>query len=398
MRRVCYSVCSWALASLLLSGLPATATESITEEADSLSFPKHGHHGPRVVVSLLASTQNNPWPPSEVVDANGDFIVVGQILRRDTDGSTYQESGAAIVSKNTVPPLDAAGKEDFSDLFAGAYDVIRELDLSPGSPDLEIELHTSSFGPAVGDFGGGPRIPSDRDSRYNLNPLPPTCPEIFPASSQERSYRLPGFPLIKAPIWGFRGDDVSYDIETGDEFVPRLGSGPDCFPAGCLGEDEVDQRRIEPITLGDWLAHRGRVRITLTNYDPRAGGFTSALFEFRFSGLVPNGLYTLWGIRSPNLAGLPAGPLGFPNVLVADEQGRGRAEIQLENPFPSGYGAHAASRVLGIGVSYHPDFQVWGACFGRLGPGVDISGVLSSLSAGEGQLTPFVTVEPVQNP
>jgi hypothetical protein len=351
--------------------------------------------GPSFTHHFVVSTQGPPWPPSEVTDANGDFVVVGDILTEVAPGQVIGIPGAALVSKDTVPPLDANGREDFSNPMGAPYQVIRHLDLSRGSNDLKIELYTNSFGPSVGNFGGGPRIPRQGENRYNLNMLPATCPDFFPTQIQETSYTLPSFPLHLAPVWGFSGDQVSYEVDSGDAYTPRWGSGSQCPPDGCLGEDIVNHRRQQPITLGEYMRQRGRMKVTLTRFDPRLDAYTHARFEITLDNLLPSSMYTVWGVRLRTLLlGVPPNPLRFPNVVITDRKGAGKVSYEVRNPFPDAQGPQALLRLLAVGVAFHPDFQNWGGCFGRIGAGVDISGGL--LAFGDNfSLTDLVTKEPI---
>lgn len=340
--------------------------------------------GPSIMFDLPNGTQGPFWPPSELVDANGDFVVVGLLLVEDETG-IHPVPGSALVSKNTVPPLDDQGVEDFSNMLGAPYNIIRPLDLSPGSPDLNIEVYTLSAGPTIGDFGGrGPRIPGEGDSAYNLNMLPPTCPELFPTDDQAGTYKMAGYPLTKAPIWGTRGDQVVYDVHSGM-----------AVPADVPEQDIDDRPYDRPVTLGEWLRARGRVKITLTQFDSQAGGYTHARFEMRFRRLMPNSIYTAWGVRASAFLGALPSPLGFPNVVVTNSRGRGRLEVELKNPFPDRNGPLGLDRVLGIGFAYHPDYMNWGACFGRIGAGVDINGAFNTFANGTQDITPFITVEPI---
>ena len=87
-----------------------------------------------MIIDLPVSTQGPLWPPSEIVDRDGNFVILGGvILSRDASGRVVPVPGqAAIVSKETIPPLDSAGREDFSNQLGSAYTVLRTLDLSPG--------------------------------------------------------------------------------------------------------------------------------------------------------------------------------------------------------------------------------------------------------------------------
>lgn len=349
-----YALAGLALAALAVSSGAATAGE---------------HSSPHARRVLETTTQGPPWPPSTVTDANGDFVVVGNVLTQVAPGVIVPLPGkAALVSKNTVPPL-TNGVEDFSNPFAAAYTVLRPLDLAPGSSDLRTILHTPSFGPPRGAFGGGARIPMAGDSPYNLNMVPDTCPELFPSSAQSHAYTRPSFPLHEYPILGFQGDQVAYDVDDGSAYDPHATSGPGCG-AGCAGENRTDQRRGTPITLGEWLRARGEVDFRLVRYSAVAGGFTAARVEMRFTGLLPRSVYTVWGIRQNVFTGArqPA-PLTIPGFFITDERGNGSLTAEIPNAFPARPGDAQGMRLVGVEVSYHPDYQNWGACAERYGVG-----------------------------
>ena len=98
---------------------------------------------------------------------------------------------ALLVDKNTMPPLDESGMENPS-LGGAPYQVIRSLDLSAGSADLDMVLHSNSYGPANGS-GGRPNIPREGETAYNLNGAGIVCGEVFPASSQADTYMRPQY-------------------------------------------------------------------------------------------------------------------------------------------------------------------------------------------------------------
>lgn len=389
-----------AAAALLLA--PSIVAQTPAGEAptddDWVGFELTGersHSDTSIVRSLPNSTQGPPWPPSEIVDENGDFIVVGLLLEEHDGVIEGVPTPGAIVSKHTVPPLDANGVEDFTNPFSVPYDVSKVLDLSPGSPDNDIVLHTASFGPPIGDFGGVMRIPQEGENQYNLNGFGFPCQELFPSASQATTFTRPQYPLHEVPIPGFRGDGVQYDVDTGDAFDPHNASGSDCAPDGCSGEDEVDSRRRDPITLGEWLEARGRVKISLRGFDADAGGFTQAKVRFRFRDLIPGGLYTVWDIRFNNFFGAKATPIALPNIVKLDDRGRGTIEFLLTNPFPNPADDPAGNRILGFAIAFHPDGQTWGACGDLLGPGVDVLTVFSTIADGNLDISEgMITVPP----
>jgi hypothetical protein len=340
----------------------------------------------QVRIKLPVSTQGPMWPPAEVTDDDGNFIVVGNLLKEVSPGMIGMvPQQAAIVSKDTVPPLDANGKEDPDNWFGATHRVVRPLDLSPGSPDLNIVLRSNSFGPQ--GTGKSPRIPREGDSAYNLNGDLTVCKEVFPSDSQKDQYTRPRFPLHQVPILGFQGDNVAYDVDTGAAYDPKTASNdPSCAATGCSGEDAVDQRRTQPITLGDWLKSEGSVNIHLTKKNAQ-GQFTHAEFKFELRNMLPNSVYTVWGVRMrqipiPNVwTRRDIDPLSMPNIIVTDSNGSGEATFEVPNPFPDPKTDTQGLRLIALSVVYHSDHQTWGGCFSRFGPGVDVHVVFNTMNA-----------------
>ena len=369
---------------------------------------------PRVTLELPNSTQGPPWPPSEMMDEDGNFIVVGFLIQNKNPVPNQ----AAIVSKDTPPPLGPDGKEDFNVLpspgayFTADYQVVRYLDLQPRSTDLDIVLYNASYGPRQGNFGGGPRIPKEGDSRYNLNSIPPHNPNLFPLGPFETTYTQPRYPLHQAPIWGL---DANNRLRSGFEpgivvdppgetavarpIAPALGSDGDETIVGTLNRiaETIDrlvyssqpspsvcgpmtfgERRHKPITLRDWLRARGQATITLTRYDLAVSAYTAGRFDLVLSHLLPHAVYITFAIRQASF--LPAthpyyrlpDPLGMPNVFVTDGQGNARVSYEMPNPFPDPNNDPKFLRVIGLAVSYKSDYQNWGGRNGLLGPGVGV--------------------------
>lgn len=346
---------------------------------------------------LNITTQGPPWPPSTVVDKDGNFVVVGTVLTETEPGVIVPiPNAAALVSKDTIPPLDANGTEDFTNFFGAPYKIIRRLDLMPGSTDLNIELYTPSIGPVTGEFGGGPRVPMEGESPYNLNMTPSPCPEVFPSTSQLTDFKRRSYPLHQYPIRGFQGDQVAYDINTDEPYDPMTRSGSGCG-VGCSGENEIDFRREKPIILGEWLKARGRFKIKLTRYDEQVGGYTAAKFNLKFRGLLPKSVYTAWALRENVLTqGRLPGPLGIPSVFVTDEYGNADFNTELPNPFPTRTDDEEGLRVVGIEISYHPDYQNWGACAEAFGVGYRLFSWFDILPDGSRDLENLITLPPVK--
>nr|WP_297458832.1 hypothetical protein [uncultured Halomonas sp.] len=79
--------------------------------------------------SLSVTTQGPLYPPSEIMDQDGNFVVIGRI----PGGEEPAPWAAAIVSGNTSPPH--FGEQ-------GEYEIVRLLDLEALAADTNTVLHT----------------------------------------------------------------------------------------------------------------------------------------------------------------------------------------------------------------------------------------------------------------
>lgn len=80
------------------------------------------------------------------------------------------------------------------------------------------------------------------------------------------------------------------------------------------------------MTEQSFLAPRGLVKITLIDEK-------RTKLEFKFSGLIPNGVYTLWNVLSPlpNFKDEPLGPEGYGrHGVMADGNGKAHAVVYLD--------------------------------------------------------------------
>jgi hypothetical protein len=155
------------------------------------------------VYDLSVTTQGPAYPPSEVMNAAGDFVVVGWVNRAGPDGGVVREWGSALVSTDSpLPPLGGDAP----------YRVVRELADPLPPADQEMVLHTL--------------------------PLPLPCcnyPAVFAPEQLARPFEVtrPSYPFHRVPI-------------------------PDARP-------EDGPRLREPITLGAWLTAAGRLTVTLVD-------------------------------------------------------------------------------------------------------------------------------------
>lgn len=110
-----------------------------------------------------------------------------------------------------------------------------------------------------------------------------------------------------------------------------------------------------PITLGQWLDARGNITI-------RCPAFGRASIEARFRNLIPNGVYTMWGVWTTQPPGPPIVPVplgGVPNALVPDRAGNASFFRELaacpKDVTPDG------SLMMFITLAYHSDNDLNGA-------------------------------------
>lgn len=118
------------------------------------------------------------------------------------------------------------------------------------------------------------------------------------------------------------------------------------------------------MTLGEWLEHRGT-----GVYTYRDGQGT---LDLNFSGLVPNGVYTMWHafIALPpttpfsGTLDLPLGARdGSESVFVADENG----EAHFEHSFSPGLEMSDVWTTAMLAINYHSDGKTYGGLPGAFG-------------------------------
>ncbi|MDA8231331.1 MAG: hypothetical protein M0006_08330 [Magnetospirillum sp.] len=293
---------------------------------------------------LALTTQGPTYPPSEIMNADGDFVVIGRINRGegskafpgpgsnsiDVHGAhgTGSGWGAAIVSPDSpVPP--------FGD--SAAYRIVREFDW---------------------------RNLSEDDRRMVLHTLPVPLPtnnyamQFAPEQSSPFSMRpRPSYPLHAAPIPDLR-------IEDG-------------------------LRRTDPITLGDWVSARGSLDVSV------AADARSATFDMECSSLIPDSLYTVMSLRERDfdpLGPTRPGPLGIPNVMITNAHGEGRYRARLPNPFPlpEGRGRSERNRVVNVILLWMSYQMSHGGAIGLFGLGGDVH---AQLKLPQPSFSEFVTTE-----
>lgn len=160
---------------------------------------------------LELTTQGPLYPPSEVMDEDGNFIVIGQITRTTASGSCKTQWGHAIVSpKSTVPPF---GK-------VLPYEIIESFNTPFPDHIARKVLHTLPL-----------PIPCNNYSML-------FAPEQYPHANSEKR---PSHAFHQVPI---------------PDFEPEHG-----------------RQLLGPIMLADWAKARGELTVTLIENN-RAGHFS----------------------------------------------------------------------------------------------------------------------------
>jgi len=333
-----------------------------------------------ISVELTSTTQGPFWPPSEIMDEDGNFILIGGFILREVSPAKVvpipNERGV-IVSKDTKPPL-SNGKEDFSNPLGAPYQIVRELDLGSNGKDWELKPCSLSAGPFVGDFGGGrPRVPAAGQSRYNLNANPLWNRMFLPVGHESPQFQRPSYPLDQVPI--LRLDEIPTDISIG------IRVDKDRMPARAPGpESPGDFRSRHPITLREFLGGKGRLWITPLSSAGNSSFFTRARFDFSLEGLLPHSLYGFWALHAASLLSpadpkfiLPV-PLAVPNLAITDGRGNTSASFELHGPFPEQVRDAVGNRLVAVAVIYYSDFQSWGAAISGIATGVNAHTVMSA--------------------
>jgi len=150
-------------------------------------------------------------------------------------------------------------------------------------------------------------------------------------------------------------DESLINIPLREVAVNVSPSGDDRIPLpSTLTVDPLAPNQAEPVTpirLRDWLAAKGKARLVCDT--------PSSSIALHLRSLIPNSLYTIWGIFESAQGGFVAVPLGgVPNVVATDNAGKAGFYRKLGFcPFKK---TVEGSRLLAVDIVYHSDQQVYG--------------------------------------
>jgi hypothetical protein len=177
---------------------------------------------------------------------------------------------------------------------------------------------------------------------------------------------------------GMPEQDVYIERTPGSGEVYRVTGGDHNMNAPLYGTAEMvkhnpfDLSQIGPhakgkpmgMTLGQWLKHRG-----IGTYTYKDGTGT---LELSFTGLVPNGVYTMWHAFLPTAPPVPFGgtldlPLGASDgsesVFTADANGK----AQFVHSFKPGLQMSDVWTTALLAINYHSDGKTYGGDPGEFG-------------------------------
>ena len=147
---------------------------------------------------------------------------------------------------------------------------------------------------------------------------------------------------------------------------------------GATGPTQAEP--ANPITLGQWRQPKGEASITCKN--------KSNTISLELSGLIPNRLYTAWGMfnNGGHLVAVALG--GAPSVFVTDSKGDAKFERVLN--FCPLRPVQGEPTLLYIDIIYHSDQMVYG-----LVPDLTLTGLMGGVIS-HSQFEFPVSAKPVQ--
>ena len=177
--------------------------------------------------------------------------------------------------------------------------------------------------------------------------------------------------------------DVYIERETGSGKVYRVTKGDNNMKAPLFGtakpvkHDPFDPKAVGPhpkgealgMTLGQWLRHKGT-----GTYEFKGG---EGHLKLSFSGLVPNGVYTMWHAFMSMPPTVPfSGALDMPlgardgseSVFTADENGN----AEFVHSFKPGLQMSDLWTTSLLAIAYHSDGKTYGGVPGDFGLNVHV--------------------------
>jgi hypothetical protein len=257
---------------------------------------------------LSLTTQGPTYPPSEVMDPGGDFVVIGMVNRPKPDGGTSTSWGRAIVSAQSEEPPHGRNVP---------YTIVRELPEELTQADRDMVLHTLPLPLPVNNY-----------------------PMLFAPEQRPDAWQVqrPSYAFHEVPI-------------------------PDLRP-------EDGRRVTDPITLGQWVQAQGVLDVSVTD-NGHSGEFAFEFTGLIPNSMYTVMSLRTYDLAPAPFGPHRPGPLGIPNVFMTDGRGDGRYHAKLPNPFPEP-GAPGPERIVNVVLLWMSYQQNYGGAIGFFGLGGDI--------------------------
>lgn len=207
-----------------------------------------------------------------------------------------------------------------------------------------------NYGPNLGTFGFYNIAVYNPDGNEPVLIDENTAEDAILATAVDPTFLIAaGLPLslIDESLNNIPLNDVGVNVSIDGETRMALPSTLDVDPLTPNRATSLAQ-----VTLKDWLSAKGSVRFKCTE-----DGNSVSL---RVKNLMPNRLYTAWGLFESAEGKFKAVALGgTPNAIVTDSKGRG--SLNRELGFCPMEETESGARMIAMDVIYHSDHQVYAA-------------------------------------
>jgi len=219
------------------------------------------------------------------------------------------------------------------------------------------------LGPPLGTFGCNTVAAFNPDGK---EPIALTAD--MPASTVLATYVDPAI-LVMMGIPQDKVDPSTINVPLRDvKVVSDLGGSERiAVKHSSQATSEIEPTQAEPagpITLGDWRRASGKATIKCTD--------TLSKISLKFSGLIPNRLYTAWGMFNSGGQLVAVALGGAPSVFLSDAEGNASFKRVLNFcPLQSIQGQPS---LLYLDIIYHSDQMVYG-----LVPDLTLTGLMGGV-------------------
>ncbi|MFT4925899.1 MAG: hypothetical protein ACI8WB_001994 [Phenylobacterium sp.] len=206
------------------------------------------------------------------------------------------------------------------------------------------------FGPPLNTFGFYNMGVFNPDGSNNPFLIDENTPDdaVLATSVDPFFLTAAGLPLslIDESLNNLKLADVAANISVADTASIALPSTLDVDPL------QPSQVPMKETTLKDWLSAKGKARF-------KCGDDKNSV-SIKVKNLLPNRLYTVWGLfESAEGKFKPAALGGVPNSISTDSKGRGSFKRELG--FCAFENTQSGAKLIALDIIYHSDHQAYAA-------------------------------------